>query len=33
LLQVNSLVKSAVNKFGRETITILVNNAGVAFTT
>jgi 3-oxoacyl-[acyl-carrier protein] reductase len=30
-LQVNSLVKSAVNKFGRETIAILVNNAGVAF--
>jgi 3-oxoacyl-[acyl-carrier protein] reductase len=29
--QVNSLVKSAVNEFGRETIAILVNNAGVAF--
>ena len=29
--QVNSLVKSAVDKFGSETIDILVNNAGVAF--
>lgn len=27
----NSLVKSAVDKFGSETIDILVNNAGVAF--
>ena len=29
--QVNSLVQSAVDKFGSETIGILVNNAGVAF--
>ena len=29
--QVNSLVKSAVDKFGSETIDILVNNAGIAF--
>jgi 3-oxoacyl-[acyl-carrier protein] reductase len=29
--QVNSLVKSAVDKFGSETIDILVNNAGVVF--
>ena len=28
---VNSLVQSAVDKFGSETIDILVNNAGVAF--
>ena len=28
---VNSLVQSAVDKFGSETINILVNNAGVAF--
>ena len=29
--EVNSLVKSAIEKFGSETIDILVNNAGVAF--
>jgi NAD(P)-dependent dehydrogenase (short-subunit alcohol dehydrogenase family) len=29
--QVNSLVKSAMEKFGSSTIDILVNNAGVAF--
>jgi 3-oxoacyl-[acyl-carrier protein] reductase len=29
--QVNSLVKSAIDKFGIDTINILVNNAGVAF--
>lgn len=29
--QVNSLVRSAVDKFGGESIDILVNNAGVAF--
>src|SRR5919198_587020 len=29
--QVNSLVKSAIEKFGSKTIDILVNNAGVAF--
>src|SRR5215216_3139754 len=29
-LEVNSLVKSAIEKFGSETIDILVNNAGVA---
>ena len=29
--QLNSLVQSAVDKFGSETIGILVNNAGVAF--
>ena len=29
--QVDSLVQSAVDKFGSETIDILVNNAGVAF--
>lgn len=29
--QVNSVVKSAADKFGSETIEILVNNAGVAF--
>jgi 3-oxoacyl-[acyl-carrier protein] reductase len=29
--QVDSLVKSAINKFGTDTIDILVNNAGVAF--
>src|ERR671910_1393094 len=29
--EVNSLVKSALEKFGSETIDILVNNAGVAF--
>src|ERR671936_2761420 len=29
--QVNSLVKSAMEKFGSKTIDILVNNAGVAF--
>src|SRR5918994_12293 len=29
--QVNSLVRSAVDRFGSETIDILVNNAGVAF--
>ena len=29
--QVNSLVKSAIEKFGGRTIEILVNNAGVAF--
>src|SRR5215218_5617836 len=29
--EVNSLVKSAIKKFGSETIDILVNNAGVAF--
>jgi 3-oxoacyl-[acyl-carrier protein] reductase len=29
--QVNSLVKSTVDKFGFETIDILINNAGVAF--
>lgn len=29
--QVNSLVRSAVDKFGSETMDILVNNAGVAF--
>ena len=29
--QVNSLVKSAMDKFGVNTIDILVNNAGVAF--
>jgi NAD(P)-dependent dehydrogenase (short-subunit alcohol dehydrogenase family) len=28
---VNSLVQSAIDKFGSETINILVNNAGVAF--
>ena len=31
--QVNSLVKSVMEKFGRNTIDILVNNAGVAFNT
>jgi 3-oxoacyl-[acyl-carrier protein] reductase len=31
--QVNSLVKSAIEKFGSNTIDILVNNAGVAFNT
>jgi len=29
--QVNSLIKSAVDRFGSESIDILVNNAGVAF--
>jgi 3-oxoacyl-[acyl-carrier protein] reductase len=29
--QVNSLIKSAINRFGADTIDILVNNAGVAF--
>src|SRR5215216_3985530 len=29
--EVNSIVKSAIEKFGSETIDILVNNAGVAF--
>jgi 3-oxoacyl-[acyl-carrier protein] reductase len=29
--QVDFLVKSAINKFGTDTIDILVNNAGVAF--
>src|SRR5215208_3476962 len=29
--EVNSLVKSAIEKFGSETIDIFVNNAGVAF--
>jgi 3-oxoacyl-[acyl-carrier protein] reductase len=29
--QVDSLVESAINKFGADTIDILVNNAGVAF--
>ena len=29
--QVNSLVRSAVDRFGSESIDILVNNAGVAF--
>lgn len=29
--QVDSLVKSAVDKFGSETINKLANNAGVAF--
>jgi NAD(P)-dependent dehydrogenase (short-subunit alcohol dehydrogenase family) len=28
---VNSLVRSAVDRFGSESIDILVNNAGVAF--
>jgi 3-oxoacyl-[acyl-carrier protein] reductase len=31
--EVNSLVKSAIEKFGSNTIDILVNNAGVAFNT
>jgi len=29
--EVNSLIRSAIEKFGSETIDILVNNAGVAF--